>query len=332
MSSILDQYVAIKAESTYGTAATGAFRGYESSVDGFNREVSFIEGGGRRAGRAGLNHKRRRIIDRGAKGRVECPVLTRGEGVRLQHLLGSASGPTAVTGQSGSYKSTYKANEDGPGTSYTINVARCDTGGTLRYFQYTGAIATGFSISVEENGELTLGIDYDCQDEAVVSTAPTAPTYADNAAEMFVFEDCGLSLAGSAVTNFKGFTLEGELAMDTERFFLDAAGTKAKPSRSGVPEYTGTLSGEFKDLTEYNRFIGGDVFSLVLTATHPDIVKAGATQKPVFKVTLPKCQYSGNTPESAVDSLTMVEMPFVALSDDSNEICNIEYICGDSAF
>ena len=56
--SVLNQYVAMIEESTYGTAAASARRGYESTVDGFSQEALYIDGGGRRAGRPGKSASR----------------------------------------------------------------------------------------------------------------------------------------------------------------------------------------------------------------------------------------------------------------------------------
>ena len=158
MTNVLDQYVSLLAETTFAQArAATAQKGYESEVDGWSRNVIHVEGGGRKAGRTAQQSNRRRQVDRGAVGRIESPVLTRGEANRLQHLLGSASAFTDVSGQAGAHRITFAATTRGPMGSYNATVARASTDNMMRYFTYRGCVATGFSISVEEGGKLMLG-------------------------------------------------------------------------------------------------------------------------------------------------------------------------------
>ena len=333
MADLLNQYVAIQTEAAYGTrVAAGVPRGYESTTDGFSRDVIFVEGGGRHVGRVGMQSNRRRLVDRGATGRIESPMLTRGEGLRLQHVLGGSTAPAAVSGQTGAFQALFSADVTGPDGSYTADVARVDASNTMRYFQYLGCVPTGFSVSVEEGGDLMLGIDYDCQGESVLAAAPTAPTYPDAATtEMFIFEDCSLSVAGASVSGFKSFSMDVDLGMDIARYFIQGSADKKQPVRGSEPSFSGTMSGEFLDLAEYNRFIAGDPIAVVLTATGPAVI-GSSTQMPVFRITLPAVQYNGSTPESSLDSLSMIDVPFMALSSSADSICEMEYISADSAF
>ena len=327
--SILDQYVAIKKESAYGTVATGAFIPYESDVDGFSRDVEFVEGSGKYRGKGGMLSTRRRIIDRGATGSIDSIVLTAGELTRLEELLGASTGPTMVTGSTTAFATKLTANSIGPVDTYTVNLAREDSGGTMHYFQYAGAIPTGFSLSVDQGGELRLAVNYDCQSEGVISTAPTAPIY-PSGAEMYIFEDVGMTLGGTSVTDFKSFSIDVELMLDTERFFLQSSAAKKKPIRSGVPTFEGTLSGEFGSLTQFTNFVAGDTQELVLTATFPTAITG--TVFPTFTLTLPAVQYNGTTPESTLDGVSTIELPFSALWHPTNGICVIDVVSTDTTF
>lgn len=331
--SVLGQYVALAEEGagTYGTAGV-AFREYESEVDGFSRDVDYILGGGRRRGASGTASGRRRKVDLGATGRIESVFMTEGEGLRLKNMLGAITAPAvAVAGAVSAYRQVYKGDVLGPRASQTINIARSrgPAAADMSYFQYLGAMATGFTFSVEEGGKLMLGIDYDCRSESVLAAAPALPTHPGG--EMFIWEDCSLTIAGAAVTNFKSFELTADLAMDTERYFLQDSNLKSKPIRDGIPTYEGSLSGEFSSVAEYNRFVSGEEVAIVFTATYPDAIEtvAGTDVYPQLTITLPACQYSGSTPESNLDGLTMIDVPFNALSRITapvGEICNIEYV------
>jgi len=331
--SVLRQYVSLRKEKSYGVAETDnppPPRGYESEVDGWSRDVIFVEGGGRKPGRVTTQFNRRRKVERGAKGRIESPILTRGEGLRIEELLGAKTAIAVVTSGK-SYKAVFEANMQGPANSYETYVARVDTGNKMRYFHYKGCVPTGFSISVEEGGNLMLGIDYDALSEEVAGAEPAAPSYPDAATtRMFIFEDCDLMIGGSAVTNFKSFSFEADLAMDTARFFLgDAA--KQQPLRNGAPTFTGSMTAEFSDLAEYNRFVAGVPVAVQLVAdTGIKIASTNDTEK--FTLTLAAAQYGGSTPESSLDSVGMVELPFTCLSNAANKAVTIETISADSAY
>ena len=332
--SVLNQYVAIAEEAvaSYGTAGT-AFREYESDVDGFSRDTDYIMGGGRRRAASGTRSDRRRKVDLGATGRIESVFLTKGEGLRLKNALGAITAPAVVVaGATAAYRQVYKGDVQGPRASYTVNVARARDAAAITYFQYLGAMATGFDFSVEEGGKLIFGVDYDCRSESVLGAVPANPTVPDGG-EMFIWEDCSLMVGGAASTVFKSFELSCDLMMDTERYFLQDSNLKDKPIRDGIPTYEGTLSGEFQNTADYDRFVSGEIFAIEFLARYPEAIEtvSGTAYYPELKITLPACQYSGSTPESSLDSLSTIELPFVALSDDMNEICNIEYISTDTA-
>ena len=395
---ILNQYVSIAEETAYGAPNPAGHRGYESMVDDFQRAVEYVEGGGKRAGRSGLLAARRRRVDRGAVGRIEAVMLTRGEGLRLKNALGATTGPAKIAGtgesvsrisvtnggsnyaagtttvtvaapsgrggttasaavvvdgngaitaitvsdggsgytaapvvtirSSGSgrgaaatailsptvYRATFKADAQGPRNSYTAHVARSSTDEVMHYFQYSGCMITGWSVSVEQGGELTLAVDFDCQDENDLGAAPAAPTYPTGTA-MFIYEDCEILVDGSKISSFQSFALDVDNMLDTERFFIEGASEKSKPIRNGVPTYEGTIKGEFADLTEWQRYESGAVFPIVLRAVGPDVITTvdGTDYRPEFKLELPACQYSGSTPQSTLDSVSTIELPFVGL-------------------
>ena len=412
--SILKQYVATSVEANYGVPPVGTTpRGYESMVDDFRRSTEYIEGGGKREGRPGLLSGRRRKIDRGATGRIEAILLTKGEGLRLQHALGGSTAPSNVSGNTvpleridvtaggasydaatttvaftggagagatatvvvvagaitaitltnrGSgytsepnvtiadtgagagaaadavlapmaYRSLFDADADGPNGSYAVNVARADTGGDMRYFQYAGCVVTGMSVSVEQGGELLLSMDYDVQSEEVLINVPTSPAYPADT-DMYIYEDCKVSIDGAQVSSFSSFSVDIDTMLDVERWFIKGSDKKSQPIRNGVPTFEGTLMGEFAGLAEYARFVNGDIVPIVFEATGPEpiVTVGGIDFYPMFKMTFPACQYSGSTPESTLDSVSTIEIPFVALADSSNEICSVEYISSDAAF
>ena len=136
MASILDQFCGVAEESTYGTAITSGFRGYEATGDAWQKDVNYIESVGFRQNMETIRSDRHDTIAVGATGSIECDVLNKGHGPLLKHLLGASSGPTQQASQLPPSNLYYKRH--GPGTSYTIQMPRVDTTGTLKDFTYEG--------------------------------------------------------------------------------------------------------------------------------------------------------------------------------------------------
>lgn len=326
MASILDTFCGVAEESTYGTAITSGFRGYEAQSDTFQREVEYIESVGFRQALQTIRSDRHDTISIGASGSIETDVLTKGHGLLLKHMLGGSSGPTQQGGTA-AYLQTFETSDDGPGTSYTVQLPRVDSAGSLQSFTYEGCIATGFSIDIAVDEALKLTCDFDSENEqsTTSSSSPTYPTDAD----VFVFTDATIEVAGSAINTFTSFNLTGDLGMNTDRRFLKGAATKLQPVRSAVPSYTGSLEGEFSN-AQYESFRDGTIFQLELIVQKSTAI--AGSYYPKFHVTMPKCKFTGSTPVASTDDLTRLSLPFTVLWDGSNAAVKVEYQSTDTSF
>ena len=315
MSSLLDQVVSVGIESSFNSAETSTVRSYEAKADTFQRDVEYIQSLGFRRDLQTIRSDRDDTVTLGASGSIECDILNKGQGLLLQHVLGTTSGPTQ-NGSTTAYKSTFSADDTGPTGSYTIQLSRVDSGGTLRPFTYTGCTATGFNISQELGSNLSMTINFDAANEET-STGEATPSY-PSSADPFPYTQSVISIDGSATTNFTSFSLDGDLGMDTSRRFLKGSATKAQPKRSSVPSYTGTISAEFANLTDYNRFINGTTFSINAAWNGAEIESPWNHE---FVVSIPVAKFTGSTPVASLDALTVVDQPFVILDAGSGSSC-----------
>lgn len=326
MASILDQFCGVAEESTYGTAITSGFRGYEATSDAFTREVEYIESVGFRQALQTTRYDRHDTISVGASGSIETDVLTKGHGLILKHMLGGSSGPTQQGGTA-AYLQTFETSDDGPSGSYTIQMPRVDSAGTLQSFTYEGCVPTGFTISQAIDEALKLTVDFDSENEQSTTSAssPTYPTDAD----VFVYTDATIEIGGSAINTFTNFELTADLGMNTDRRFLKGSSTKLQPARSAVPQYTGSIEGEFTN-AQYEAFRDGTIFQLELICQKSTAI--AGSYYPKFHVTLPKVKFTGTTPVASIDDLTRLSLPFTVLWDGSNAAVKIEYQSTDTAF
>ena len=326
MSSVLDQVVAtIGVESTYGTAETSTVRSYEGKADTFARDVEYITSVGFRRDLQTIRSDRDDTVSLGPTGSIECDILNKGQGLLLQHVLGTTSGPTQK-GSTSAYASTFSSDDTGPTGSYTIQMSRVDSGGTLRPFTYEGCVATGFNISQELGSNLSMTIDFDAENEQT-STGEATPSY-PSSADPFNYTGSTISIDGSATTNFTSFSLDGDLGMKTDRRFLAGSATKSQPKRSSVPSYTGTISAEFASLTDYNKFINGTTFSISAAWNGAEIESPWNYE---FVVSIPVAKFTGSTPVASLDNLTVIDLPFTVLDGGSGAAVSLFYTSTDTS-
>ena len=325
MSSILDQVCSVGVESTYGSPETSTVRSFEIKSDTFQRDVEYIQSIGLRRDMQTIRSDRDDTVSLGATGSLELDVQNKGLGMLLQHLLGAVSGPTQI-GSSAAYRTTASTNDVGPAGSYTIQISRVDSGGTLRPYTYEGCVATGFTIAQEIGSPLNLNISYDAENEQT-STGEATPSY-PSSTEVFNYTDCVIAIDGSAATNFTSFSLEGDLGMKTDRRFLKGSATKSMPKRASVPSYTGTIAAEFADLTDYNKFINGTPFS-INASWNGSSIESPYNYEIVVEV--PVAKFTGSTPVASLDDLTVQELPWVALDGGSSAAVTITYTSTDTS-
>ena len=326
MSSILDQVVQIGVESTYGTAVAPT-RAFEAKTDTWQREVEFIESVGFRKDQQTIRSDRHDTISVGASGSIDCDVLTKGMGLLLQHSLGGSSGPTQQGGTA-AYTSTFETSDSGPGTSYTVQVAKADSNGGLQAFTYEGSIVTGFNVSQDLGSALSLTVDFDSEAEQN-STALAAASY-PSGTDVFVYTDATIEIDDSAISTFTSFSLDGDLGMKTDRRFLKGSAVKGQPLRNALPSYTGSLSGEFQVMAQYEAFVAGTTFKLEFIAAKSTAI--AGSYYPTFKVTLPVCVFTGSTPTASLSDLSTIELPFTVLDNGSDAAVKIEYTSTDTSF
>ena len=116
--------------------------------------------------------------------------------------------------------------------------------------------------------------------------------------------------------------------MKTDRRFLAGSATKSQPKRSSVPSYTGTISAEFASLTDYNKFINGTTFSISAAWNGAEIESPWNYE---FVVSIPVAKFTGSTPVSSLDDLTVIDMPFTVLDGGSGAAVSFFYTSTDTS-
>lgn len=325
MSSVLDQTFSLGKETTYGTSVS-LVRAFEAQADGWKRQQDDLDSVGFSPAMQAQRSDRVRSIIMGATGSSEWDILTKGQGYVFQGIFPTVTGPTQQSATI-AYKSTFATGTASPAVYYTAQMQRVDSGDTLRPFTYPGATITKAKFSHKVGDLLKLGLDWDARTEVTATAAGSAATVAS--ATTFDWT----MLAGtinSAEYCMSEVEVDFDLGLKTDRRLMCAtsAGLKRAPKRGGVPLVTGTIKGEFDDLTNFNLWVNGTIFAVVLTWTGANIASSFFS---TVKLTLPACKFTGETPVSSLSNLTEQSLPFRALYDGTNPVATLEYTSTDTA-
>lgn len=322
MASILDNAILVGKETTYGTPAT-LTRAYEGKSDSFKRKQEFLSSVGFRGGMHTQLSTRSVPVNMGGEGTLEVDVTPGGFGLLLQSALGTVSGPTVTTAPA--YRQTFSSSAAGPSDSWTIQVQRVDSGGSIRSFTHVGSTMTGWSLSQDVGSLLTASFNFDFQD-VQTGTAAGTPTY-PNSALPWAWTQSAATWNGAAI-DLTSFKLDADLGFDVDRRFLRGSELKKKPIRTKVPTFTGDAEMEFESLTHYAAFVAGTIAPMTITWTGPIISGAAAFS---FKVTLPAVQFQGDSPEVSLDAIPKQTLPFKVLYNGTDPAVSIETINLDAA-
>ena len=344
MASVLDQYIAMAAESTYGafprnrgdTADVPPTTCYEADSDAWAANAEMLDYRGFRAQAQTTQTVRQRRQPRGGTGRINAPLLHDGDQLRLAHLLGAFTGAANVAGTSGATRAaarTARSTDDGPSGSYTVQTVLTDRSGAQHVLTFLGCVPTDFSLNADTNSPLMLDIGYYATDVDLAKGRAADADLVFSEAPMYTWADVSISVAGASTDWITGFAFDAALGFDTDRYALRGDADPKRPRRASTPRFGGTLTGELAGLADLGRDLAGTRFAVVLTARGPTAISTATNPDtyPEAKLTLPSCIYTGGSATGAADALTGAEFPFEAAWDGAAAAVELEITYPDPA-
>ena len=304
----------MKAESAYGTAVTPDKFTY------FNTESLKVEQEPIKSpflGSVTLATSQVSTYVSGAGGDIEFPFFNKGMGPLLKQAFGTVV--DAQVGGTAEYTHTYTLDKTAgkAGLSATLQVLKPNTVGSLvNPLTVEGAKCTSFEISIAEKGLLVLKTTWVCE-TGTFGTALASASYATNLS-MFNWSNGSITLNGSAFYA-KSFSVKCDWAVDADRRGLSQT-LRKEPILNASPgiSVTGSMAGEFEDLTAYNMFIAGSFQPIILTITGATIPTTSNPYKVVL--TIQNARLTGDTP--VVGGAGILEMPasFEGADDGTNSV------------
>lgn len=307
-------------ETTFGTyAAPSATNWFETVSESLALSIDRIEAKSLRQNARVLRTDRWAAGKRGVAGDLNFEVLSAGFGFWFRHMLGSASSVADGAG----FKNTYVLG-DPFGTSFTVQVGRPDTSGTIRPFSYTGCKVVNWDLSNAVDGVLDLKVGIDGQDETTAQTLGT-PSYPapGGGTELFYFTEGAITVGGVSTYNIHDWTLSGAMNQKTDRYFINGSGLKSEQILNAYTDLGGTVNAEFTDLTGYSLFTGGTLADIVLTYTGAKTYDTGKFNK--ITITAKNCRFDGTTPNVGGQDVLSQALPFKLRYDGTNTPVTIEY-------
>ena len=307
-------------EVTYGTPVT-VTRFYEFTGEGPQMDIERMESAALRSGTRVQRSDRWVAGKRTVEGDLEFELANKSFGLLLKHMMGGvASAQPDSVGNPTVYKHTFTPG-DLP-TSMTVQMGRPDTTGTVRAFTYHGCCVNEWEIACKAGEIATLklsliGEDEDTATGLAVASYPSALT-------LLTFINGTMTLGGSSI-DVKEFSLSGNNGLADDRYFF-GSNLRKRPLEADMREYTGDITTEFNNLTDYNRFVSGTEAALVLTF---DAGVISTTYNYQLKITA-NVRVDGETPTVSGPDILEQPLHFKCVGNTPASALTIDYQTTDT--
>lgn len=352
--------IGIATEGTQGTAITPTHF-LEFNSESMKMVKTTTTGVGLRGGGLYQRTSRRVVSSWGAAGGIGFDAPYNGLGLWLQHMIGSFGTLNSVAQQS-STAAYLQTHAPGPlaGKTFTMQVGKPDSSGTVRPFTYVGCKVEDWTLTAELNQYVKFALTIDAWQELTPDNAQgtgagpalTSPTY--TAGEQFfhfregtIFNSGTLSTTGTtppittlgspvAAARILKCDVKSTNPVDKTRYFINGnggsgvAGVKGDQLDNNFRQVTGSLDAEFNSLTAYYDTYAGDTTStLLLTFTGP--VAIASSFFPTLSVLVPNIKFNGDSPMVGGPGILNTALTFAGLDDETDNVVQFQYMSTDTA-
>lgn len=331
-------------EVTVGTYVTAArWLPFEKST--FKWKPNIAQGQPLHGSRFELS-KRRHQVSHTVDGSFECTVVDRQMGLFFKHALGCKTPTIAEIATTGVYTQTFTTgNLEGLSLSCQKGVPELP-GGTVQAFSYNGLKVLTWELSVATDKIATWSMTLDGWDE-VTATAYTAATYltGSSAPNVLTFDEGALLINGTVATTtgilsvatgaapvglVSSVMIKGANKVTQKRFPLGSK-TKKEQVADGWGAVTGTVEIEFASLADFVTAFHSDTpLALQFSLTGPKVGTTGTNHSKVT-VIIPEVYWDGETPNESGPAVIKVKVPFTALDNGTDPVCQLQYVTTTTA-
>jgi tail tube protein len=280
----LDSQLGTKTEATVGTIAAPVTQFFPFNSAELTFEPSYIENPGIMAGARFKDVGQVGIARKTASGNISIPVMYKGFGWWMKHILGSVANP--VLDGTLAYKQVH-VPAGLKGLSFTAQVGKPQpSDGVIKPRTYNGCKVTDWTLTFADNAITTLDLGVDCWNEDTATALATAAYPASNQAWTFANVNAATTVnndALTAVTFAAGemtvtsgvpipsvitkLAISGKASLATDRYGLGNAGIKKEQLETDFFEITGSFEGEYDATTWETPFTAGSTIAIQVTST-----------------------------------------------------------------
>lgn len=338
----LDAQFGFAAESTWGTPVT-VTKFVEFNSESITFQPQFLEPTGLRPGQKFKRVNRVRQSRTEISGEVELEFATKGMGLLVKHMLGSALSAPVQIAATTAYRQAHTPG-DFRGLGMTMQVGRPEaSSGTVRPFTYAGCKIPQWSFSVQDNEIPVLTLSVDGRSVSTATALASASYVAG--ASVFDFSQATLKLGGTATTTsgvtsvasgtavttiIREFSISGEAPMANERYGLGNAGLKAEQLENDTPTITGSLAAEFNKAELYDLLAANTTTALEFKLTGAAIGASG--ENLTLSIICPAIKLKTAAPAVEGPDVVMMSTDFEAYSDETNPTIQVMIISDETTF
>lgn len=289
----------------------------------------------RASGAPRLSHQR--LIDKGGAGTIEIDASDVGMGIFIACAASTAESSVAPGGTL-AHEQVFEWTAEGmpEGRSIAVAAYRDRRDGTEDVFDYLGGKGTQLEIGQDNKGFLTLKIPVDFQKTERLDADPERDVEDIEPTFLYAWKDALITLTPKdpddgdpeteCLESFSGILPNG---LDVEEWCIKRGTDRHEPTRSTVPEPTGSIAWRYQHPRYYDAFRNGTPFSLTAEWEAPDSIE-GST-KPSLTIELTTiCFHEANDPESSPTDPTKQTMPFAVYDDETGDpVARITIITAD---
>lgn len=315
-----------KDESTWNTPVTvDRFAEYAPGTNMHERHGRVIVPGIRSGQR--VRRKDRQVTYKaGADGTLVLPVLSKGFGFWLKHMLGAV----ATTGPTDS-KSTHTGTiGDLLGDSFTLQLNKpFHPADTDQAVTYSGCKISKWKAACKVNDPLLFTLDVDAADYST-ATALASAAY-PTAGEGLVFVGGAVTVGGSSV-DVTAFDVECDNKLLVDRRFIRSSALKKEQVEGDPREIKWSLDCDWESLTQFNRFAaaagtGLEAVQIVLTFT--GYILIGSSSLPTLTITIDEASFDELMTDDLDKPLTQ-KLSGAGLFDGSASAITVAYGTADA--
>lgn len=327
----LGSQIGFAAESVYGTyVAPTRFLEFNSEGLIFNRET--IQSAGIRKGSTVQRTGRWAVNKKGGGGPVTFEMATKGFGLILKHAMGNVAITTPGTPAGALARIHTHTLGDLDDLSLTIQKGLPDVEtGTVRAFSFLGCTVTEWTLSVDVDGLLMFNPTFDAQDMSTAQSLATA-SFA-TADKLFSYQQVAVTISAGGEEP-TAVSINAGHGMNTARYFIRSNALKKRPVIAARRTLGGTMTFEFEDMVQVNRFLNaapGAEVALEITATGDEIDVGFPANSNQVKVTVPAARFDGEVPVVGGPDILTVTAPFEILDNGSAQPLTVIYQTSDTA-